>query len=62
MHLVLIGKALRDLSQFDQYRCLDKAMLNNLKKLTASTIFSQIFNVSTYLNILVIVDVYNLIR
>jgi len=62
MHLILIAKTLRDCSRYEMYKSLDKTMIESLKKLTAKTIMSQISDLIEYLNIVVIIQLYNVLR
>ncbi len=62
MHLILISKTLRDCTLNDMYKSVDKTFVENLRKLTAKTIMSQISHVIEYLDIVVIIQLYNVLR
>ena len=62
MHLVLIAKTLGDCSRNGIYKSLDKTMVESLRKLTAKTIMLQISHVIEYLDIVVIIQLYNVLK
>ena len=59
---MLISKTLKDCIYNEVYKTLDKEIFESVKKLTINAIVSQISHVLEYLNVVVIIQLYNLLK